>query len=207
MNINKLAGNFTSIAGKLDTLQKAAKGLLCLPSILKSFALTNPKNLLKGIAGVAASVLATAVDSIAGAILGAIEDTINQLLDLATLPLRLLQKYVQTLLNIVSNVKQILRNVENKAKDLKDFMKNTQNCSVQAANFMNCIATAVQRNLTKAVLSKIKNPLSKIENQFNKLQKQIQADVFRAGGLLEQHVGNQLAAAEKITKQLSILTR
>lgn len=203
MSITKLAGNFTGIAGKLDTLAKAAKGLLCLPSILKSFALTNPKNILKSLTSIAGVL----VNSIAGAVLGAIEDRINQLLGLVTLPLRLLQKYVQSLLNIVDNVKQILRNVKNKAADLKDFLKNTQNCSIQTANFMNCIATAVQKNLTKAVLAKIKNPLSKLDNQFDKLQKQIQTDVFRAGGLLEQHVGREIAAVEKITKQLSILTR
>lgn len=203
MDVQKLAGNFSGVAGKLDTVVKAAKGVLCLPSMLKSFAAANPASLLKGLLGAAGGL----AGAIAGSIVDAITDRVNTLLGIATLPLRMIQGYVKSLLNIVDNIKSILKNLKSKAGDLKNFFKNTQNCSVQTANFMNCIATAAQNKITKAVLSKISKPLSKLDNQFNKLQRDIQADVFKAGGMLEQHVGRQLAAAEKLTKQLSILTR
>ena len=203
MDIQKTAGNFISTVGKLDPLIKAAKGLLCLPSLLKSFKTISPANLLKGLAGMAAGLAA----SIVGAIADAITDRIMQLLDIITMPLQLLQRYIKTLLDTITNIKKLFANIKQKAKDLLNFLKNTQDCSVQTANFLNCIATAVQKKITKKVLSKIKNPLSKLDNQFTKLQKDIQAEAFRAGGFLEQHVGRQVAAAEKLTRQLEVLTR
>ena len=202
-SITRVAGGFLGGAGKIDNIVKAAKGLLCLPSILGQFNAANVKNLLKGLAGFAAGLAASIVDSV----VGAVADTINNILNTALAPLRLLQSYVKSLLNIVDNISNIYKNLKKKSQDLRDFTMNQQNCNVMAADFMNCLLTSIANKVNKKVLSKLQNPLKKVDAQLSKLHKEIAAETFKAGGMMEQYVGRNLRAAEKLTKQLNFMTR
>lgn len=194
MEIQKVAGDFIAARSQIDKIVTAAKGLLCLPSILFTFA--NPVNLLKGIGMIAGAV----GNAVANAVLDTIDDRVKDLIGTAILPLKLLQEYVGGLQKTLGNVQQILKNLNKKSKSLHSFMNNTQNCAVQAANFMNCIATAIARKITK-------NILPKLNSQFDRLQRDIASETYRAGGLMEQHVGRQVRSAEKFTKQLAMMTR
>lgn len=202
-SITRVAGGFLGGAGKIDNIVKAAKGLLCLPSILGQFNAANVKNLLKGLAGFAAGLAASIVDSV----VGAVADTINNILKTALAPLRLLQSYVKSLLNVVDSISNIYKNLKKKSQDLRDFTMNQQNCNVMAADFMNCLLTGIANKVNKKVLSKLQNPLKKVDAQLSKLHKEIAAESFKAGGLMEQYVGKNLRAAEKLTKQLDFMTR
>lgn len=202
-NITRVAGGFLGNTGKIDNIVKAAKGLLCLPSILGQFNAANVKNLLKGLAGFAAGLVASIVDSV----VGAVADTINNILNTALAPLRLLQSYVKSLLNIVDNISNIYKNLQKKSLNLREFLMNQQNCNVMAADFMNCLLTGIANKVNKKVLSKLQNPLKKVDAQLSKLHKEIAAETFKAGGMMEQYVGKNLRAAEKLTKQLDFMTR
>lgn len=189
-SIGKLAGNFTGSMGQLDMLVKAAKGLLCLPVVLSKFKLADIKNLLKGVGAIAAGLVANIAISVAEAI----TDRINSL--------------AKTIANVIrKKAQQQTVNIQPKALDLKKFHFNTQNCAVHAANFLNCVMTIVANKITAAVLSKLNNPLRKFDSKLAKLQKDISVNAFQAGGLMDQHVGRHLKFAEKLTKQISILTR
>jgi hypothetical protein len=201
--ISRVAGGFLGGSGKIDNILKAAKGLLCLPSILKQFASVNPANLLKSLAGVAAAVAASAISSIVDAVTGAINNIINT----ALAPLRLLQSYVKSLLNIVDNISNIFKNLKKKSLNLREFLMNQQNCNVMAADFMNCLLTKASNKVNKKILSKLQNPLKKVDAALNKLHQEIKAETFKIGGMMEQYAGKHLRAAEKMTKQLDIMTR
>lgn len=210
MDIAKVAGGFLGGAGKIDNIIKAAKGLLCLTALLGKFKAADMRNLLGGLAGMAAA----AAMNIASAVATAVADTINGMLNTALAPVRMLQGYVNSLLNVAENIGNIIDNIKGKLKNLsaksfnlRDFLMNTQNCNIQAADFMNCLLTSVMNKLNKKVLSKLENPLRKVDAQLSKLQKEIAAEAFKAGGLMEQYVGRNLRAAEKLTKQLEIMTR
>ena len=216
-NITRVAGGFLGGAGKIDNIVKAAKGLLCLTAILSQFKAADVRNLLKGMAGFAAAMAANIIDSV----VGAVADTINNMLNTALAPLRLLQSYVKSLINIVDNLGKVinrigdmvmgirdnLKNLTSKSINLREFLMNQQNCNVQAADFMNCLLTSITNKVNKKVLSKLQNPLKKVDAQLNKLHKEIAAEAFKAGGLMEQYVGKNLRAAEKLSKQLEIMTR
>jgi hypothetical protein len=202
-SISRVAGGFLGGAGKIDNVVKAARGLLCLPSILGQFNATNVKNLLKGLAGFAAGLAASIVDSV----VGAVADTINNIINTALAPLRLLQSYVKLLLNTVDNISNIYKNLQKKSLNLREFLMNQQNCNVMAADFMNCLLTGIANKVNKKVLSKLQNPLKKVDAQLSKLHKEIAAETFKAGGMMEQYVGKNLRAAEKITKQIDFMTR
>ena len=202
-NITRVAGGFLGGAGKIDNIVKAAKGLLCLPSLLSNFKASDVKNLLKGMAGFAAAMAANILDSV----VGAVADAINNILKTALAPLRLLQSYVKSLLNVVDNISNIYKNLKKKSQDLRNFTMNQQNCNIMAADFMNCLLTSITNKVNKKVLSKLQNPLKKVDAQLTKLHKEIAAEAFKAGGLMEQYVGKNLRAAEKLSKQLEIMTR
>lgn len=213
-SIGKLAGNFMGGVGQLDSLVKLAKGLLCLPVVLSKFNFADTKNLLKGIGAMAAGLAA----GVANMVADAVADRINALVGTAVKsvlgPLKMLASYIKLLSSTVENIKQTafnikdrLKNSKTKSLDLKKFHFDTQNCAVHAANFLNCVMTAVSNAVTGAVLSKLNNPLRKVDSKLAKLQKDISITSFQAGGLMEQYVGRNLRFAEKLTKQLSILTR
>ena len=217
MNIAKVAGGFLGGAGKIDNIVKAAKGLLCITALLSKFKAADVRNLLGGLAGMAAAAAA----SIASAVVDAVTDTINGMINTALAPLRMLQGYAKSLANLIDSagkvisrigdmlmgVRDKLKNLNAKSLNLRDFLMNTQNCNVQAADFMNCLLKSVTNKLNKKVLSKLENPLKKVDAQLSKLHKEIAADAFKVGGLMEQYVGKNLRAAEKLSKQLEIMTR
>lgn len=213
-SIGKLAGNFKGGLGQLDDLVRLAKGLLCLPVVLSKFSFTDTKNLIKGIGAIAAGMVAGIVNIVAEAVADRINSLVNVVTDAILGPLKLLSGYLSLLKSTIENIKQIGANLRDKLKkaklkslDLKSFHFNTQNCAVHAANFLNCVFTIINNQLTKAVLSKLNNPLRKVDSKLAKLQKDISITSFQAGGVMEQYVGRNLRFAEKLTKQLSILTR
>jgi hypothetical protein len=213
-SIGKLAGNFTGAMGQLDALVKAAKGLLCLPVVLSKFKLADAKNLLKGVGAIAAGLAAGLVGMVADMVADRINSLVNTVVGTVMGLINAVKGYITLVKKIINNVTQIglnlknhLKSVKIKSLDLKKFHFNTQNCAVHAANFLNCVMSAVANKITSSLLNKLNNPLRKLDSRIAKLQKDISVNAFQAGGLMEQHVGRHLRFAEKLTKQISILTR
>ena len=213
-SIGKLAGNFMGGIGQLDSLVRLAKGLLCLPVVFSKFNFADTKNLLKGIGAIAAGMVAGIANMVAEAVADRINALVGTAVNAVLGPLKMLASYIRLLRSTVENIKQTainikerLKNSKSKSLDLKKFHFDTQNCAVHAANFLNCVFTAINNKLTNAVLSKLNNPLRKVDSKLAKLQKDIAITSFQAGGIMEQYVGRNLRFAEKLSKQLSILTR
>lgn len=215
--IQKVAGGFLGGAGKIDGILKAAKGLLCIPSLLSQFNAVGIKNLLKSVGEFAAGLVASVASSILSAVTEQISSMVNSALGAAGAVLGVLNKLgglVKSLTSAASRIgdmimsaKDKLKNLKIKAPNLRDFLMNQQNCNIKAADFMNCLLKSISNKLTKKVVSKLNNPLKKLDAQLTKLHKEIAADAFKVGGLMEQYVGRNIRAAEKITKQLDIMLR
>lgn len=185
INIAKVAGGFNSAIGTVDKVIRSANGLLCIGSVLFSF--TNPSNLLKGI-GLFASNIASSVGNV---IADAIQDRVDELLGTVSTPIALLQNYIK-------RITRLLDKLTTKSLNLRAYLMDTQNCSIQAANFMNCIIQSITNKLTKGVLKNI-------NSEFDKLQNEVSKSVYDTNGLLAQHVGRNIKAAEKVASQLSIM--
>ena len=191
-----MAFNPQTTINKVDAIVKATKGLICLGITAVSF--LNPRNLLAGIGMLAAGI----GNSIANAVIGQVDDHIQEILGTVSVPFMLLKSYVNSLQRSVKNLKRFYENITQKATDIVDYLTNTQNCAVQGANFMNCIFKSLMNKIDKKVTNKL---ISKIDNTFDKLQKDITGEVLRGGGILDQHVGKQVREFEKLTKKLNIL--
>lgn len=181
---------------KVDAIVKAAKGLICLGETAISF--LHPRNLLTGVAMFAAGI----ANSVANAVIGQVEDHIQDVLGIVSVPFKILKSYVSSLQRSVKNLIRVYDNITQKAKDIVDYLNNTQNCAVQGANFMNCIFKALMNKIDKKVTNKL---INNIDNTFNKLKKDMEGEVLRSGGILDQHVGRQIRQFEKLTKKLNIL--
>ena len=181
---------------KVDAIVKATKGLICLGETIVTF--LHPRNLLTTIAMFAAGI----GNSVANAVIGQIEDHIQDVLGIVSVPFKLLKSYVNSLQRSVKNLTRLYKNIRQKGKDIVDYLTNTQNCAIQGANFMNCIFKALMNKIDKKVTNKL---IKNIDNTFNKLKKDMEGEVLRGGGILDKHVGKQIRQFENLTKKLNIL--
>jgi hypothetical protein len=181
---------------KVDAIVKATKGLICLGFTVITF--LNPRNLAKGI-----GLLAIGIgNAVANAVTDQIEDHIQEILGTVSVPFKLLKAYVNSLRRSVRNITRAYDNITQKAKDIVDYLTNTQNCAIQGANFLNCIFKSLMNKINRKVTNKL---INNIDDTFGKLQEQIKGEVLRGGGILDQHVGRQIKQFEKFTRKLNIL--
>lgn len=193
MDLNRLAGGFAGQLNNLDKIVKLSQGLLCA-GMTAATLLSNPANLFKAVGFVAASV----GNLITNAIADRMQARVNNILQITSLGIRLLKSYVESAQNILSNLQQIYDKIKKKQSNLLDFIFNTQNCAIQAANFLNCISAIIAKKITKKVLPKI-------DNEFDRIQNEVAGAIYNAGGVMEQHAGRNLRSVEKLTKQLNAM--
>lgn len=193
MEISRLAGNFFGKLNELDRIVKLSQGLMCLGMTAASL-LANPANLFKA----AGFIAATAGNLIANAVAGQLSKRVGDLTRVISTPLKLISSYLKSLENILGDLESIYKKIKNKKGDLVNFIFQTQNCAVQAGNFLNCISAVIAQKVTKKVLLKI-------DTEFDKVQKEISASVYTAGGILEQSAGRQIRQVERLTKQLNAM--
>jgi hypothetical protein len=193
VEINQLAGGFTGTLSNLDKLVKLSQGLLCM-GMTAATLLTNPSSLFKSIGYIAAS----AGNLITNAIIGRMQYRVASVLGIAAVGIRLLKSYLESGRNLLSNLNEIYQKVKNKKTNLLDYLYNTQNCAVQAANFLNCISAVIAKKITKKVLPKI-------DSEFDRIQNEVAGAVYSAGGVMEQHVGRNLRSMERLSKQINAM--
>lgn len=193
MELLKLAGDFRGKMNDLDRIVKLSQGLMCLGMTAASL-LSNPANLFKAAGFIAAS----AGNLIANAVAGQISRRIGTLTNIISTPLKLINSYIKSLTNTLDNLESAYKKIKSKKTDLKSFLFQTQNCAVQAGNFLNCISAVIAKKITKKVLLKI-------DTEFDKIQKEVSASVYAAGGILEQSAGRQIRQAERLSKQLNAM--
>lgn len=193
MEILKLAGNFKGKMNDLDRIVKLSQGLMCL-GMTAATLLSNPTNLFKAVGFIAA----TAGNLIANAVADRLSRRVGDLTRTVSAPLKLIGSYLKSIQNIFDNLESAYNKIKNKKGDLKDFLFNTQNCAIQAGNFLNCVSAIIAKKVTKKVLLKI-------DTEFDKIQKEVSASVYTAGGILEQSAGRQIRQAETLSRQLNAM--
>ncbi len=193
MEILKLAGNFSGKMNDIDRIVKLSQGLMCLGMTAASL-LSNPTNLFKAVGFIAAS----AGNLIANAVADTISKRVGDLTKTVITPLKLISSYIDSIKNIFDNLDSAYKKIKKKKGNLKDFLFNTQNCAIQAGNFLNCISAVIAKKVTKKVLLKI-------DTEFDKIQKEVAASVYTAGGILEQSAGRQIRQVERLSKQINAM--
>jgi hypothetical protein len=193
VEILKLAGNFSGKMNDIDRLVKLSQGLMCLGMTAASL-LSNPTNLFKAVGFIAAS----AGNLIANAVADTISKRVGDLTKTVITPLKLISSYIDSIKNIFDNLDSAYKKIKKKKGNLKDFLFNTQNCAIQAGNFLNCISAVIAKKVTKKVLLKI-------DTEFDKIQKEVAASVYTAGGILEQSAGRQIRQVERLSKQINAM--
>jgi len=177
----------------LDRIVKLSQGLMCL-GMTAATLLSNPTNLFKAVGFIAA----TAGNLIANAVADRLSRRVGDLTRTVSAPLKLIGSYLKSIQNIFDNLESAYNKIKNKKGDLKDFLFNTQNCAIQAGNFLNCVSAIIAKKVTKKVLLKI-------DTEFDKIQKEVSASVYTAGGILEQSAGRQIRQAETLSRQLNAM--
>lgn len=148
-SVNNLIGTVGSQAVKVGAI---AKGILCLPSLLK-----NAPALLGGLASTVMASVAQSLTQIIAGFTGVISQIVLNTLNILTSSVR------DTLNNILSIQAQIIaaisavigliRGLAALANDIKKFSDNEENCKFAEAELMKCIASAIFNEMSTQLTS------------------------------------------------------
>lgn len=123
---------------------------------------------------------------------------INAIFKSALGPLELLKTYIRALERLVGLFDELFGDMGPLGDLTFSFMVSTQDCAGQAAKFANCLSKVISKNLTNKVVSKI----DKFTESVNIT---VVNEVYKVGGLLDQHVERNNKTSQNIVKQLSTM--
>jgi len=177
-------GSYMSIfKGLMDAVFSAAKGVLCIPSILS--ALSNPINLLQ----TAESAISGIVGSLSNVVSNIVQSKISSVLQTAS-----------SIFNLGSSelgdIQKTIKSIEDRATDLLKTIADNQNCMANAATMFSCISKSVnnQMNQQTAMLA-YNNPTAAVNK--------ITANIITSG-TATAFIANQVNSANQVTNQLSL---
>jgi len=143
------------INGTIDNVLAVTNGAICLFSSIFG-AITNPANILSGLALMGASLL----NSITNAVTSVINRRVNQMLGALLAPVRQIEAIISDLTKILIDI----QNLVDKASNLDKYLMSKQDCANQAANLVNCIAQSAINQITNKVAMNIDKEIGKIAN-------------------------------------------
>lgn len=139
MPIKKSVGRFFSAANqKADQLTAGAKAVLCIPSIIAGL-----PDLGKGLIGSVISNIGSTLENFASTISNIVTNTIQGAVSQITgSVVGVIDKITGTIGQIGGAIeagKEFAQGLKDRAKDIKDFTSEKENCNFAAASLLNCI--------------------------------------------------------------------
>lgn len=200
--INSVGGLYSAVNTKIGSLTSAAKGILCLPSIISGLpgilgntakgVLGSLKNqasglingIVGGITGLITDIIQDAVDQITGII----SDTVNKILQLEA-----------TILATIGLIEETLRNIQDQVRDAFNFAKNQENCRFAAAEMFKCLAGSIINDLSKKSILNAKLDISGID----KLVSKASSKLSKPGNIIEGYTNKISNSVDKATSQIN----
>lgn len=186
-----------------DRITGVAKGLMCIPSLFKDFVSTVATTNLLGAAATAAAQLASAV---AGMVLSAVQDAVNQVLGAVANLINQQLKLIQELFATLNDIKQFITSIDDKAKEALDYIKNQENCKFAAGNLLSCVINSVA-NLSPKNLGSQLPSLNSVTDKVNSIADDITGKITQVGSkanVVTNFIDDNLNALDKARKSIAI---
>lgn len=200
---SKVGGFLATANDTFDKITGVAKGIMCIPSLFKDFVSTVSTTNLLGVAATAAAQLASAV---AGMVLSAVQDAVNQVLGAVANLINQQLKLIQELFNTLNDIKDFITSIDDKAKDALNFIKNDENCKFAAGNLLSCVINSVA-NLSPKNLGGQLTSLNKVTDKVNSIADDVTSKITAIGSkanVVTNFIDGNLAALDKARKSISI---
>lgn len=193
--------NLVTVANnKVDQISSVAKGILCLPSILSSL-----PSILGGLGASVLGSIYSQFSSIGGALTSLITDTINQALGAITGAITNILNKVLSLqaeiLGAINLVKDFVDGLTSTAKDIKNFVSDSENCKFAASELAKCIAASLIGDLSNKIVRDISGSTDKIDSYIGS----ITAKIAKPGEIIDKYVNKQSSMVDKATTQIQAM--
>lgn len=200
--INSVGGLYSAVNTKVGSLTSAAKGILCLPSIISGLPgiMGNvAKGVLSSLKNQASGLIGDIVGSIAGLITDIIQDAVSQVTGIISNNINKILQLEATILATVGLIEATLRNIQNQVRDAFNFAKNQENCRFAAAEMFKCIAGSIIEDLSTRVKLNAKLDISGLD----KLVIRASNKLSQPGNIIEGYTNKISNSIDKATNQIN----
>tara|TARA_R110001583_G_scaffold167062_1_gene319875 strand:+ start:258 stop:875 length:618 start_codon:yes stop_codon:yes gene_type:complete len=200
--LNTISGVFNAANTGADQLTTAAKGILCLPSILKG-GVGSAKSIIGGVLAGATQAINTLSSTIQTLVTSTISNQISKLTGAATSVINTVVGAIATIGATIELSKNFIKGIKSRTKDVLDFTKSKENCNFAAATLASCITNQALNSVT----SKIVIDVSKGITPVNSIVSDVASSISSPAGAINNFINKQAAQinkADKIVKAASI---
>jgi len=189
-------GRFVNAANmKADQLTAGIKGVLCLPSIVAGLA-----DLGKGIIGATISnftkVLENAVSTVSGIVTNTINGAINTITGSIAGVVDSIQRAIDEVTGAIQTLKDFADGINNRAKDVKEFVSDKENCNFAAASLLNCITAQAVASVSDREAVNVAKGLKPISDFAEEVADKISAP----GGAIDRSVQKVAGEIDRATR-------
>ena len=195
-NIIDSLSNVVSVTNsKADQLTTLAKGVLCLPAILRG-SVGSSESILKGILAGATQTIASLSNTVRTLIANTIQDQVSRLTGAATRVVNTIQGAIASIAATYETVKVIISDIKSRVSDVRSFISDKDNCNFAAATLASCITNQALNSVNaKAVIS-----ISKGTSSVAGITDNIVTDITSATGAVNNFINKQATQINRASK-------
>lgn len=190
---NKVSSTFLYPVNKtVDGIMAASRGVMCLASsIFGAGSNINASTILGGLKAVAVGLAASILNAVTVVILRRVDQIIGSALS----PIRHIRMLIDDLTASLVGTKSLF----DKATNLDNYLSNRQNCAVNGANILNCLAQSAINKITNKVAMSVDKSIGGIADSVTK-------EAVGVNGAIASHVNMGTKFLDKAKLQQKLLT-
>lgn len=155
-------GILTGVNTKIDSITSVAKGIFCLPQILSPQGL---QNLTSNVLNIASAYAGSVISGLSNFVAGTITKTIQNVTGAIGSQINKINNFLKDINESISLIKTYIRNLDDRAKQIKDFLLDKQNCNFAAAELAKCMLSDVLDEIPKSITKSLADGTSDFNNK------------------------------------------
>ncbi len=200
--MNTVSGVFNAANAGADQLTTAAKGVLCLPSILSS-GVDSAKSIMGGALAGATQAIATLSSTIETLVTGTISNQISKVTGAASSIINTIVGAIGTVAATFELSKNFISGIKSRTADVLDFTSSKENCNFAAATLANCITSQALNSVTSKIVVDVSKGLAPVNNIINDVASSVSSPAGSINNFINKQAA-QIDKADKIIKAASI---
>lgn len=154
-------GILTGINTRIDSITSVAKGVLCLPQIFSPDGL---RYLTSNIGNMLSNYAASVISGLTNFVASTITNTIRNVTGVIGSQLNRINNFLKDINESISLIKTYLKSLDERAKNIMQFLLDKENCNFAAAELAKCLISDVLEDVPRAVTRSLSNGTSDFNN-------------------------------------------
>jgi uncharacterized membrane protein required for colicin V production len=198
--IRSVGGLLGAVNNKADAILGAAKGILCLPSILTGLP-GIAAGLIKGIIGSAAASINNIISGISSSIDQIIAEQIDQIVGSISSTLNKLLQAVATIVATIRAVLGFIDDLKDRTRNILKDARDADRCRYAAATLLRCITSQIANELSKDLrtVKNIKSGNTSIQNTINNITNNLK----EPGNVIDGYLKKATKQVDRATKTVN----